>query len=109
MVSFFVEWLLLFSNNFFSSGFHSFNGGVDSFFNGLFNHFFSYGFFNCFFSIVVASGESEHAGNSHQKHYFFHFCVNFKIVIYFGCFTAQKYTYFQKERNIKCKKNLNFI
>ena len=68
----------LFSNNFLSSGLNLFSGSLDCVFSNCL--FLNYDLLNgSFFSsslsgfVVVASGESEHAGNCHQEHNFFHF------------------------------------
>ena len=68
--------LLAFSSNLFGS---FYRGGVFS--NCLFNHGRVYSLFNnCFFSGVVASGESNEGQGAQKKAYFFHFGFWFLIV-----------------------------
>ncbi len=67
--------LLAFSSNLFGS---FYSGGV---FGNLFNHGCVNSLFNnCFFSGVVASGESNEGQGAQKKAYFFHFGFWFLIV-----------------------------
>ena len=67
--------IFAFSSNLFGS---FFSGGV---FSNLFNHGGFYRlFYDCFFSSVVAGGESNEGQGAQKKAYFFHFGFWFLIV-----------------------------
>ena len=67
--------LFAFSSNLFGS---FYSGGV---FSNLFNHGGVYRlFYDCFFSSVVAGGESNEGQGAQKKAYFFHFGFWFLIV-----------------------------